>query len=103
MSAGGKGSTERAKHWAKENLENVVGEQLWKHNMCGWSRKGPANTTVKEEYGGWEWRTLSTAVRQLWPSVEKKWGNGRKTDYLTDVRLKTSKYRYPHCLLFVLL
>ena len=103
MPASGKGPTERARQWAEEYLENVVGAELHKHDMCGWSSAGLANKQLKDEYGGWEWRTLSTAVRQLWPSVEKKWGQGRKTDYLKDVRLKSSRYRYPYCLLCVLL
>ena len=49
MSAGAKGSTERAKQWAKVNLVNVVGAKLHKHDMCGWSSKGPANTELKKE------------------------------------------------------
>ena len=92
MSAGAKGSTERAKQWAKVNLVNVVRAKLHKHDMCGWNSSGLANLTVKKEYGGWEWRTLSSAVRMLWPSVVKKRGSGGATDYLTDVRLKTSRY-----------
>ena len=93
MSAGGMGPTERAKQWAQANLENVVGAKLWKDDMCGWNSKGLANLTVKEEYGGWEWRTLSRAVKQLWPHVEKRRGRNGKTDYLTDVQLKSSRYR----------
>ena len=103
MSASGQGPTERAKQWARVNLENVVGAKLHKHDMCGWNSKGLANLTVKEEYGGWEWRTLSSAVKKLWPSVVKIRGEKGKTDYLKDVRLKSSRYRYPYCLLFVLL
>ena len=103
MSASGMGPFERAKQWAQANLENVEGAKLHKHDMCGWNSKGLANLTVKEEYGGWKWRTLTTAVKQLWPSVVKKPGANRRTDYLTDVRLKSSRYRYPYCLLFVLL
>ena len=92
MSASGKGSTERAKQWAKVNLENVVGAKLWKDKMCGWNSSGLAKKVVKKEYGGWEWRTLSSAVRMLWPSVVKRRGSNGATDYLTDVRLKTSRY-----------
>ena len=92
MSAGAKGSTERAKQWAKVNLVNVVGAKLHKHDMCGWNSSGLAKKVVKKEYGGWEWRTLSSAVRMLWPSVVKKRGSNGATDYLTDVRLKTSRY-----------
>ena len=84
-----------AKLWAKENLENVEAAKLWKHEMCGWNNKGRANLKLKAEYGGIEWRTLSIAVRQLWPSVEKIPGSNRKTDYLKDVRLKAGRYRYP--------
>ena len=93
MSAGAKGSTERAKQWAQANLDNVVGAKLHKHDMCGWNSKGLANLSMKSEYGGWKWRTMSSAVRQLWPSVEKRRGRNGKTDYLTDVQLKSSRYR----------
>ena len=53
MSASGKGSTERAKQWAKVNLVNVVGAKLHKHDMCGWNSSGLAKKVVKKEYGGW--------------------------------------------------
>ena len=43
-----------AKLWAKENLENVDGAKLWKHEMCGWNNKGRANLKLKAEYGGIE-------------------------------------------------
>ena len=46
MSAGAKGSTERAKQWAQANLDNVVGAKLHKHDMCGWNSKGLANLTM---------------------------------------------------------
>ena len=92
MSASGQGPTERAKQWARVNLENVVGAKLHKHDMCGWDSKGLANLTVKEEYGGWMWRTLSSAVKKLWPSVVKIRGEKGKTDYLKDVRLKSSRH-----------
>ena len=67
-----------AKLWAKENLENVEAAKLWKHEMCGWSSAGTANKQLGEEYGGHKWRTLSIAVKQLWPSVVKIRGRRRQ-------------------------
>ncbi len=56
-------SLELAKQWAQSNLENVVGAELHKHDMCGWSSAGGlANKQLKEEYGGHKWRTLSIGV-----------------------------------------
>ena len=76
MPASGKGPTERAKQWAKDNLENVEGAKLHKHGMCvagAAPRRAGVGAEPRGASAAAEPRASSVAVRAVQAQVGCKY------------------------------
>ena len=98
-------ATVRAQQWAQASLEHVPGEELRRSVMCGWNgdesnMKTRTNKKTKAEYGSHSWGTLCAACKNLWGVKSNRDGHSNRDGIISDVRLKSRRYRCLHFFLF---